>query len=157
MYVETTEGLFGIGLYYLFWSNEAKMKRGKGIGIMIILMPFILIAAVILYEMVGMCVNHAATDRQTNGLQADLTENIPDITILEINSVTGNASGTGNHVECMSTITFSTKMTENEIKEAMSEYFASDNKYCMIKKEEESCYSFYVETSAPFPDNIEGH
>lgn len=133
------------------------MKLLKRIGITIMFLPFILIAGIIIFEIVGMCVNHAATDRQTDKLKADLTEKISDIEIININSETRNASGTGNHVECMSMITFATEMPESEVKEIISEKYNLDNECCTIRKEEDDSYLIYLETSAPFPDNIEGH
>lgn len=131
------------------------MKWFKRIGMAILFLPFILILGVIVFEIVGMSVNHAATDRQTKKLQADLTEGISDLEIINVNSETGNSSGTGNHVECMSTIIFSTEMNESEIEEAMAAYYDFDN--CVIRKEENGTFSIYLETSAPFRDNIEGH
>lgn len=123
----------------------------------ILFLPFILILGVIVFEIVGMSVNHAATDRQTKKLQADLTEGISDLEIINVNSETGNSSGTGNHVECMSTIIFSTEMNESEIEEAMAAYYDFDNECCVIRKEENGTFSIYLETTAPFRDNIEGH
>ncbi|MBD5516880.1 MAG: hypothetical protein HDR06_20170 [Lachnospiraceae bacterium] len=133
------------------------MKWFKRIGMAILFLPFILILGVIVFEIVGMSVNHAATDRQTKKLQADLTEGISDLEIINVNSETGNSSGTGNHVECMSTIIFSTEMNESEIEEAMAAYYDFDNEYCIIRKEENGTFSIYLATTAPFPDNIEGH
>lgn len=133
------------------------MKWFRRIGMTILFLPFILILGVIVFEISGMCVNHAATDRQTKKLQADLTEGISDIEIIHINSETGNSSGTGNHVECMSTIKFATEMTQSEIEGAMSAYYDFDNECCVIRKEEDEAYSIYLETTAPFWDNIEGH
>lgn len=133
------------------------MKWFKRISMAILFLPFILILGFIVFEIFGMCVNHAVTDRQTKRLQADLTERISDIEIINVNSETGNSSGTGNHVECMSMITFSTEMTESEIKAAMPESYDFDKKSCAIRIEEDGSYSIYLETSAPFWDNIEGH
>lgn len=133
------------------------MKWFKRIGMAILFLPFILILGVIVFEIVGMSVNHAATDRQTKKLQANLTEGISDLEIINVNSETGNSSGTGNHVECMSTITFSTEMNESEIEGAMAAYYDFDNEYYVLRKEEEGTFSIYLETTAPFRDNIEGH
>ena len=60
-------------------------------------------------------------------------------------------------MECMSTIIFSTEMNESEIQGAMAAYYDFDNECCVIKKEEDGTFSIYLETSAPFRDNIEGH
>lgn len=133
------------------------MKCFKRIGMALLFLPFILILGIIVYEIFGMCVNHAAAERQTKKLQADLTEGISDLKIINVNSETGNSSGTGNHVECMSTIIFSTEMNESEIEGAMAVYYDLDNECCAIRKEENGTFSIYLATTAPIPDNIEGH
>lgn len=133
------------------------MKWLKRTGVAILFLPFLLIVGVIAFEILGMCVNHAATNRQTKKLQAELTEGIADIEIIHVDSETGNSSGTGNHVECMSTIIFSTEMKESEIEGIMAAQYDFDDECCAIRKEEDRTYSIYLETAAPFPDNIEGH
>lgn len=133
------------------------MKWIKRAGIMILLLPVILIMALAAYEIFGMCMNHRATDRQTEKLQADLMDEISDVEIRNVYSETGNISGTGNHVECLSIITFSTEMTEEEIRDRMSKHYTIDDWDCSVGKTDEGFYSFYTKTSAPFPDNIEGH
>lgn len=133
------------------------MKLLKRIGIGIVSLQVILIFAVIVFEVYGMCMNHAATNRQTERLQAHLINEISDIEIVNVYSETGNLSGTGNHVECLSVVTFSTEMTESKIKKVMEEHYKSQNCTWYIDKTEDGLYSFYQESSAPFPDNIEGH
>ncbi len=133
------------------------MKGIKKVGIAMLLLPVILILAVISYEIFGMWMNHRATDRQTEKLEADIRKEIGDGEILEIYSETGNTSGTGNHVECLSVITFSTELTEEEIKEKMSEAYVFDGWDCYVEPGDEGFYTFYLKTSAPFPNNIEGH
>jgi hypothetical protein len=133
------------------------VKWIKRIGITILLLPVILIIVVISYEIFGMCMNHRATDRQTGKLEADIREKIGDVKILGIYSETGNTSGTGNHVECLSVITFSTELTAEEIREGMSEAYTFDGWDCYLKPKDEGFYTFYLRTSAPFPNNIEGH
>lgn len=46
-------------------------------------------------------------------------------------------------------------LTESEIKAAMPE--SNDKESYIIWIEEDGCYSIYLETTAPLPDNIEGH
>jgi len=104
-----------------------------------------------------MCVNHIATKQQTDMLQANLEKQIPDIEIVGVYSETGNTSGTGNHVECLSSILFSTEMQESEIKDSMAEYYEFDEWSCYLTKTEDGHYLFYLNMSAPFADNIEGH
>lgn len=133
------------------------MKWIKRIGIGIISLPFILILAVILFEIFGMYVNHNATNRQTKELQANLENNITDIEIIDVYSETGNTSGTGNHVDCLSIINFTTEMTKDEIESALLEYYEFDEWGCSIEIMENGIFSFELCTSAPFPDNIEGH
>lgn len=133
------------------------MKWIKYICITIISLPFILIIFFVLYEIFGMYVNHYATHRQTRRLQANLEKEIEDIKIIDVYSYTGNISGTGNHVECLSVITFSTSVDENKINEIMSKHYNFGNQNCSLERTAEGIYSFRQETSAPFPDNIEGH
>ena len=107
--------------------------------------------------MVGMYMNHRATERQTAGMQRNLEHEIPDIKILNVYSETGNISGTGNHVDCLSVITFSTELQEDEIKRSLSEYYTFDQWSCYLEKLEGEGYLLYFITSAPFANNIEGH
>lgn len=133
------------------------MKWLKRIGAAVLLLPFICIISFILYEVFGMCINHIATERQTAELQNNLESVICDIQIISVSSETGNTSGTGNHVDCLSSITFSTQMQESEIKDSMAEYYELNEWSCYITKTEDGLYLFYLNTSAPFADNIEGH
>lgn len=133
------------------------MKWFKRIGLGILFSPIIFLVVFMLYEVFGMCVNHIATDRQTKQLQAHLEQEISDIRIIDTYSETGNTSGTGNHVDCLSSITFSTQMQASEIEEKLSEYYVFDEWSCFVDKTEDGHYLFYLNTSAPFADNIEGH
>lgn len=132
------------------------MKQIKRIAIGVISLPFILIGLYILFEIFGMCVNHAATDRQTKELTDNLTKAIADVEITDVYSETGNTSGTGNHVDCLSIITFSSKQSLTEIQDSMSEYYEWNEWGCFVE-ERDGSYVFYLNTSAPFVDNIEGH
>lgn len=133
------------------------MKVLKRIGLVILSLPIFLIVFFILYEIFGMCVNHMTTRHQTDQLQANLEKEISDFKIVEVYSETGNTSGTGNHVDCLSAITFSTEMQDMEIKNSMSKYYHFDEWNCFVTKTEDGNYLFYLNTSAPFRDNIEGH
>ncbi|MDE7325434.1 MAG: hypothetical protein K2N63_04000 [Lachnospiraceae bacterium] len=133
------------------------MKWLKRIGLGILFLPFMLIVIFVLYEVFGMCVNHIATNRQTEQLQAHLESEISDLQIINICSKTGNTAGTGNHVDCLSSVTFSTQMPTSEIKDKMSEYYTFDEWSCYVAQTENGTYLFYLNTSAPFPNNIEGH
>lgn len=133
------------------------MKWLKRAGIVFLLLPIILVIIFILYEIFGMCMNHIAAKRQTDRLRINLESEIPDIEVVNVYSETGNTSGTGNHADCLSVITFSTEMQENEIKNNMSEYYELDGWDCYVNKTDDGNYLFYLNTSAPFADNIEGH
>ena len=133
------------------------MKWIKRICVIIMSLPVILIIVLITFEIFGMCVNHLATSRQTKELQSNLENEIDGIKIIDVHFQTGNLSGTGNHVECLSVVTFSTTLEECEIKKIMSKYYNIDNQNCFLKKPDQGIYSFIQETTAPFPNNIEGH
>lgn len=133
------------------------MKWLQRLGIVVILLPTMLITIFIIYEFFGMGVNHLATQRQTNTLQRNLEKEISDIEIVSIYSETGNTSGTSNHVDCLSSIIFSTQMQEAEIEACMSKYYTFDNFDCYVNRTDDGNYIFYLNTSAPFRDNIEGH
>lgn len=128
------------------------MKLIKRTGLALLFLPVILILIFSLYEFIGMCVNHSATRQQTN-----LENEIPDITIVDVYSETGNTSGTGNHVDCLSAVTFSTQMQESEIKNSMSEYYEFNEWSCYLDKTDGGNYLFYLNVPAPFENNIEGH
>lgn len=133
------------------------MKWLKKTGWFISFLPILFIIIFILYEIFGMCMNHLAAKQQTHELQINLENKIPDIEIVHIYWETGNISGTGNHVDCLSSVIFSTQMAEDEIKRRLSEYYAFDEWSCYISKTDTGDYLFYLITSAPFADNIEGH
>lgn len=133
------------------------MKWIKRIAVAAISLPVLLILAVILFEIFGMCVNHAATNRQTRKLQEHLTNEIPDIAILDVHSETGNTSGTGNHVDCVSLVTFTTAMDTSEVQEIMSKFYNFDEWYCFVERNDDGSLCFYLNMPAPFADNIEGH
>ncbi len=133
------------------------MKWLKRLGIAILTLPIILLVIWGLYEVFGMCINHIATQKQTNTLQTNLENEISDIEIVSVYSETGNTSGTGNHVDCLSSIVFSTEMQKTEIEDCLSEYYAFDEWYCYVNQTEDGYYIISVNTPAPFSDNIEGH
>ena len=133
------------------------MKQLKKLGIVILSLPIILAVILVLYEIFGICINHITTKKQTNTLKINLENEISDIEIINIYSETGNTSGTGTHVDCLSSITFSTKMQETEIKNCMSEYYVFDEWSCYINKTDDGYYIICINTPAPFADNIEGH
>ena len=133
------------------------MKWLKRFGIALLVLPIILIIIFILYEIFGMCINRIATREQTNTLQMNLENEISDLEIISVYSETGNTSGTSNHVDCLSSIIFSTQIQESEIEARMSKYYTFNDWDCYINQTDDGNYMFYINTSAPFRDNIEGH
>lgn len=133
------------------------MKWKKRIWIAVLFLPVVLAGAWGLYEIFGICANHIATQKQSDRLRTNLEREISDIEIVSIESQTGNASGTGNHVDCVSAVLFSTEMQEAEIEDCMSKYYVFDGWDCYIRETEDGYYMISVSTSAPFADNIEGH
>lgn len=133
------------------------MKQLKRAALAVVSVPLILTGILILYEVFGMCANHLATKRQTKQLVADLKTEVPDIEFIEIHSETGNTSGTGNHVDCLSAVTFSTKMQQSELEDKLFQHYSYDERECFLSPKEDGSYLFYLNTSAPFADNIEGH
>ena len=102
------------------------MKWAKRFGIVMLSLPIALVIVWVIYEIFGMCINHITTKKQTNRLRTNLESEISDIEIISIYSETGNASGTGNHVDCVSSIIFSTEIQETEIEDCMSKYYVFD-------------------------------
>ena len=133
------------------------MKKGilgvlVGVGVTIVSIPFLLIALWIGTEIFGIFANHAATDNQTKNLWNVIEQQIDDAKIIDEYSETGNTSGTGNHVDCLSRITFSSEKNEETVSKTLEENF----EYWDLKFEN-GIYIVTLNTSAPFPDNIEGH
>jgi|GEM_PF-1187826 len=135
------------------------MKWIKKVALILLCAPFIFIALIVLYEIWGIYANQAETDKQTRDLQTNLQQEISDIAIKDVYSETGNTSGTGNHVDCLTIITFFTKTEESEIKTKMSRFYDFDERYgdCYIEKIENCTYKFVLKKTAPFADNIAGH
>ena len=122
----------GFGLPFGFQFTKRRKEGGSGnnfmkwlkrLGIALLSLPILLIVTFVLYEIFGMCINHIATKQQTDTLRMHLESEIPDMEVISVYSETGNTSGTGNHVDCLSSIIFSTKMQKAEIEDCMSEYY----------------------------------
>ena len=126
-------------------------------GIMTLFLPVLLAVIWVLYQIFGMGVNQMATREQTNTLRTNLESEISDIELIDVYSETGNTSGTGNHVDCLSSIIFSTEMEEAEIEDCMSKYYDFDDWSCYVDKTDDGYYKIYINTTAPFADNIAGH
>lgn len=132
------------------------MKYLKRVGLGLLCAPFALIALFILFELFGMCVNHIATGVQTHQLQKHLAAEVDDLEILDVQSQTGNSSGTGNHVDSVSIVTFTSGKTCDELTDCMDAYYDFDMWLCRID-ETDAGFQFYLNTRAPFADNIGGH
>ena len=89
------------------------MDKGTKIVIGILLLPFV-------YEMGGAIVNNFTTINQTCKLRDNIEETIPDSEIVNAVSETGNSTGTGNHVDCLSLVTFSTDLSLTEVQDKFS-------------------------------------
>lgn len=159
------------------------MKVLKGIGLVVVCIPVLLVALFVAYELVGAAVNHAATAAQTERLKKTLRAELPSAEILDAYAETGNTSGTGNHVDMLSVVLFRTEAGELEIAEKLKDGLDWDGgegrwvaQAAAIQAEHERdgyafsfldglacpedlehCYILYWNESAPFADNIEGH
>ena len=159
------------------------MKILKRIFIGVLCLPFILIGAFILFEIFGFAVNHVSTDIQTVRLKKSLLNELSEVKIVDIYSETGNTGPTGNHVDMLSVVIFKTDDTKADIENKLKDVYNLDdewscwiedmatikkhhdeNKYIFsfcdkmqIPDDTENCYMIYLNNSAPFVDNIEGH
>lgn len=159
------------------------MKVIKRIFISILCLPVVLILLFIVYEIIGMVVNHTATAMQTDKLEKAICDEISNAEILDTYSETGNTSGTGNHVDMLSVIAFRTSDDLDTVRNKLKQFDVEENEYdfwieTMESVEESrqeydyvydycdemeipddisSCYMAYKNASAPFSDNIEGH
>lgn len=125
------------------------MKQLKYAAVVLLCLP-------VAYELFGMCVNHISTDRQTKRMKANLTKTVSDAVIFSEHSETGNSSGTGNHVDCVSVVNFSSSKSLEELTACLTPYYTFDDWNCRLDKTDAG-YVFYLNTRAPFADNIEGH
>ncbi|MBO4876875.1 MAG: hypothetical protein J5501_02585 [Ruminococcus sp.] len=130
------------------------MKTLKKVIIGIIAIPLLLI----LLEISGMIVNHASTGIQTNRLRRDIVEAFPDTQIISVESETGNTSGTGNHVDCLTRITFSSDLSLSEVQDKLSSSYEWNDLNCYVNETaNKGEYLFFLRKRAPFVNNIEGH
>ena len=128
------------------------MRVIKGIGIAVVGIPLLLIALFIVCEVFGAVVNHAATGKQTKEIRNMISEEIDDAQIIDVQSETGNSSGTGNHVDCLTRISFTSGKDEETIAGIL------DKGYEFFDlRSENDIYTVTIITGAPFRDNIEGH
>lgn len=158
------------------------MKIIKRMIIIIVCIPIALILVVIAFEIAGMIVNHTATWRQTEKLKNVIEKELTDAEIIDTYSETGNTSGTGNHVDMLSVVVFRTNESISDIEIKLKDYYEFDEWGCWVEKldtmaeihepgsfwyqiwdemdiseDSDNCYLMYLNQSAPFADNIEGH
>lgn len=158
----------------------------KKILLVVILLPIIMIALYIMYEILGMVVNEAATSNQTRRMEKHIESLLQNAVILDSYSETGNTSGTGNHVDMFSAVAFQTDDDLEQILNKMSAEYEFNATGCWIQSvdvmlsyklsfkeqgdeiylfldemqlpdDKDDCYVFVQTTSAPFADNIVGH
>ena len=148
----------------------------------ILCLPFLLVGLFILYEAVGMAVNHAASAWQTKNAIDLLNTGLSSVEIVDSYTETGNTSGTGNHVDMLTAVIFKTDASLLEIEGLIDRNYGLDEWYCWIEEMKEvsaarekdpyfypyvaemevpdnleHTYLLYINNSAPFVDNIEGH
>lgn len=114
--------------------------------------PILLIIFIIEIEILGYYCNHFATDIQTKWVKRVIIRNISDAKIVDEYSETGNTTGTSNHVDCLSRISFTSEEDEVTILNILLER----DEYFELEKEN-GVYTATICTDAPFRDNIEGH
>ena len=130
------------------------MKAHKKELIGILAVPLFLM----LLEIFGMAVNHASTGIQTFRLRHDIVEAFPNTEIITVDSQTGNTSGTGNHVDCLTCITFTSDLPLSEVQNKLSGNYEWNDLRCYVEDTDTAGeYLFFLRKSAPFPGNIEGH
>lgn len=80
--------------------------------------------------------------------------------IVDSYTKTGNTTGTSNHVDMLSVVVFTTEDPLDEIENKMARYYESKESGSIdfwIGNIKEYKYILYMNTGAPFRDNIEGH
>ena len=129
--------------------------------IVVVSLPVVWIMQCIGYEIFGYFANHSATDKQTKELKTVIQREIEDVRITDVYSWTGNTTGTSNHVDCLSKITFSSNKDYDYISGIILKYCED----CSNGREvfdvtidyENGIYTVKQISQAPFPNNIEGH
>ncbi|WP_028517089.1 hypothetical protein [Ruminococcus flavefaciens] len=130
------------------------MKTMKKVFIGIVAIPLFLI----IFEIFGMIVNHASTSIQTNCLRRDIVDAIPNTEIISAESQTGNTTGTGNHVDCLTQITFTSELSLSDVRDKLDDTYEWNDLSCYVEETEKAGeYLFFLCKRAPFANNIEGH
>ncbi len=109
-------------------------------------------------ELAGIVVNQASTTMQTSKLRKEIAEVIPNTEIISAKSQTGNTTGTGNHVDCLSLVTFSSDLSISEVQDKLDDTYEWNDLNCYVEETDKTGeYLFYLRKRAPFADNIIGH
>ncbi len=149
---------------------KAALKFLKGLGIFILILPFLLIVLFVLYELVGIVVNSIATDIQTNDVIGIVEE--ADCEIIDSYSFTGN-TGNGNHVDMLTLVIVRTENV-SDLEKAISDdesirfvilsdlddknsTFSDELKEMDYPDNTDNCFLVWKCKYAPFVDNIMGH
>lgn len=160
----------------------SKMKTVKFILRGIFCLPIALIVLFVFFEIMGMVVNHIATAIQTNKLEDVVMNELSNAEILGVYSETGNTGAAGNHVDMLTIIVVQTDDDLASVERKLSDYYELDEWSFFMETMEtvrraneeygsyqeiydnlqlpeqlEHCYMIYMNCSAPFVDNIEGH
>lgn len=154
----------------------------KRLLIVLLALPAILVGLFVLYEVMGMAVNHTASAYQTKNAIKLLNTELSSVEIIDSYTETGNTSGTGNHVDMLTAIIFKTDASLPEIEGLIDQNYGLNEWYCWVEELEKvvafwekdpnfhpyvsemevpddlrHTYLLYINNSAPFVDNIEGH
>lgn len=132
-------------------------KAALRVTLGILLAPIVLAGLIVLWQLLGMAVNRAATAIRTDRFAASLVECVADIEILSRESITGNTGGTGNHVDCLSRVTFSTALDAQALKNALAARYDFDGFGFRLHDHGDGTFTAEYITRAPFADNIAGH
>lgn len=130
------------------------MKTLKKCLFVIFALPIFLV----MLEVFGMIVNQASTGIQTSRLRHDIVDTLPDTEIISVDSETGNTTGTGNHVDCLTRITFTSDLSLSEVQNKLSRIYEWNDLSCYVEETDKAGeYLFFLRKRAPFADNIKGH
>lgn len=85
-----------------------------------------------MFELFGAIVNSLATSNQTKRLKNSIEEHLQNEVVSNTLSMTGNTSGTGNHVAILSVVVFQTEANTEHITAKMQEKYEFADWYCWV-------------------------
>ena len=148
-----------------------KAVRGLKItGIVLLCLPFALLALLLLWELFCAAVNNVSGFFHTQDVLNGYS-NSSSIQVLDEVTFVGNTSGTGNHTEVRSTVLVKALNPQDleywtnyesyqitPLSEIIPEYKLERwNRELEMPCEREGCYVVEVYGDVPFPDSIVGH